>query len=75
MQCNAAQRSTSGVNEPLGKQGNRRFRLRTRSSAAPGGSVTVYDTVINSCPIESLLRRLFLAVMYKYDVIRKTGST
>ena len=25
-------------------------------------------------PVESLLRRIFLAIMYKRDVIHKTGS-
>ena len=38
----------------------------------PGVSVWVCATLL---PTESLLRRLFLAIMYKHDVIHKTGST
>ena len=51
------------------------IRLRPLSGAAPGGSVWVYGDTSMPLPIESLLQRLFLAIVYKHDVIHKTGST
>jgi len=53
------------------------IRLRPRSGVAPWWvSLSIRHCDKSTLlPIESLLRRLFMAIMYKHDVVHTTGST